>query len=337
MNIDEYDYDLYIDKYYNPDAINYDEETFFDVLVNCALLSIQSILPILSRLICTNLCFGVLTSVFSDKLPQQLFHSLSGICGIYLVLTLSSAQGKVMILLLFGLSYICIKFTVIIQRFIRPMLYPYLSSSNLVKCALIAFSILCQHKFLDQETWMEIRGIVMIFSMKMISLVDDIERESIILPSFTNFFGYIFSSANILFGPWISFQDYMHLYRQPTKKNILWVLSTIKQVFISLLFLIISNCFATYLISDESNLLLVSYREALSFRNSHYFISFLSEASMLAAGFKNSKIWKNDHEWRYIVTDPIKIEFPTALAIVVTYWNKPMHDFLKKCKYDNVY
>ncbi|CAH2007876.1 unnamed protein product [Acanthoscelides obtectus] len=63
MNIDEYDYDLYIDKYYNPDAINYDEETFFDVLVNCALLSIQSILPILSRLICTNLCFGVLTSV----------------------------------------------------------------------------------------------------------------------------------------------------------------------------------------------------------------------------------------------------------------------------------
>ncbi|VEN59918.1 unnamed protein product [Callosobruchus maculatus] len=180
---------------------------------------------------------------------------------------------------------------------------------------------------------MEIRGIVMIFSMKMISLVDDIERGFLLIPSFTEFFGYVFSGSNILFGPWMSFQDYILIYLQPTKKNTAWVLSIVKNVVISLFFLIVSNCMATYFIPDGSNVLLLSYREALSFRTSHYFISFISEASVLAAGFKHATIWNKENEWSYSVTDPIKIEFPTALSIVVTYWNKPMHDFLKKYVY----
>ncbi|VEN59917.1 unnamed protein product [Callosobruchus maculatus] len=115
--------------------------------------------------------------------------------------------------------------------------------------------------------------------------------------------------------------------------NTAWVLSIVKNVVISLFFLIVSNCMATYFIPDGSNVLLLSYREALSFRTSHYFISFISEASVLAAGFKHATIWNKENEWSYSVTDPIKIEFPTALSIVVTYWNKPMHDFLKKYVY----
>nr|CAI5837985.1 unnamed protein product [Callosobruchus analis] len=273
------------------------------------------------------------SDVVLDKLPQQLFHVLSGVCGIYLILTLGSLQGKFLILLLFSMSYIFLKFTVIIQRYIDPVLCPLLCSSNLVKYALIGFSILCQYKLLDQETWMEIRGIVMIFSMKMISLVDDIERGSLLSPSFMKFFGYTFSGANIVFGPWMSFNDYMLIYLHPTKKNTAWVLSIMKKILISLFFLIVSNCLATYFISDGSTILLVAYKEALSFRTSHYFISFISEASVLAAGFKHPTIWTKENEWSYSVTEPLKIEFPTALSIVVTYWNKPMHDFLKNDVY----
>lgn len=53
---------------------------------------------------------------------------------------------------------------------------------------------------------------------------------------------------------------------------------------------------------------------------------------MLAAGFKNYKIWYDDKEWNFYITDPLKIEIPNALATVVTNWNKPMHEFLKKRK-----
>lgn len=54
---------------------------------------------------------------------------------------------------------------------------------------------------------------------------------------------------------------------------------------------------------------------------------------MLAAGLKNIKIWNEPNKWQYKIVDPLKIELPTALATVVTHWNKPMHDFLKKCKF----
>lgn len=53
---------------------------------------------------------------------------------------------------------------------------------------------------------------------------------------------------------------------------------------------------------------------------------------MLAAGFKNYKIWYESNEWRFFITDPLKIETPNALATVVTNWNRPMHEFLKRCK-----
>lgn len=76
--------------------------------------------------------------------------------------------------------------------------------------------------------------------------------------------------------------------------------------------------------------LLTSYKEAFSFRTSHYFISYLSETAMLAAGFKSLLIW-NDGKWNFTVSNPFVIEFPTALSIVVTNWNQPMHHFLKKC------
>lgn len=83
--------------------------------------------------------------------------------------------------------------------------------------------------------------------------------------------------------------------------------------------------------------LLTSYKEAFSFRTSHYFISYLSETAMLAAGFKSLLIW-NDGKWNFTVSNPFVIEFPTALSIVVTNWNQPMHHFLKNVmKSKNVY
>lgn len=54
---------------------------------------------------------------------------------------------------------------------------------------------------------------------------------------------------------------------------------------------------------------------------------------MIAAGWKDYHFHFDDHYWNLLVTDVLKIEFPTAIAEVVVNWNKPMHDFLKQCMY----
>lgn len=59
----------------------------------------------------------------------------------------------------------------------------------------------------------------MILVMKLISLADDIEKCDN-LPSVIEYFGYALCGANIMFGPWISFNDYLNLYQKPTKKAI---------------------------------------------------------------------------------------------------------------------
>lgn len=69
---------------------------------------------------------------------------------------------------------------------------------------------------------------------------------------------------------------------------------------------------------------------ALTFRTSHYFISYLSEMGMVIAGYSDDK---SSGKWKYQIVDPFKIEFPTSLMSVVTSWNVPMHMFLKKCMF----
>ena len=72
----------------------------------------------------------------------------------------------------------------------------------------------------------------------------------------------------------------------------------------------------------------MAYRDALSFRTSHYFVSFLSEATALASGIDSS----STGEWHVTVTRPLNVELPRSLVEVVVNWNMPMHSFLRTCK-----
>lgn len=73
-----------------------------------------------------------------------------------------------------------------------------------------------QYLVLDKDTWLEIRGVMMVFSMKLISTVTDLPPCE--FPSFCQYLGYMFCGANVLFGPWISFEHYMTLVKYPTRK-----------------------------------------------------------------------------------------------------------------------
>ena len=70
----------------------------------------------------------------------------------------------------------------------------------------------------------------------------------------------------------------------------------------------------------------------MSFRASHYFVSFMSEASAVTSGFGY------DHEtarWSLQRTTPHDIEVPRSLTEVVKAWDIPMHMWLKNCELEN--
>lgn len=73
-----------------------------------------------------------------------------------------------------------------------------------------------EYLLLDKDTWLEIRGIMMVFSMKLTSLLADLPGLN--LPGFSAYFGYMFCPGNVLFGPWISFEHYMMQVNFPTRK-----------------------------------------------------------------------------------------------------------------------
>ena len=73
----------------------------------------------------------------------------------------------------------------------------------------------------------------------------------------------------------------------------------------------------------------------MSFRASHYFISFISEASAVASGFgcQRASTPQGVTKWEVPVTEPHNIEVPRSLVDVVVSWNIPMHKWLKQCKF----
>ena len=66
---------------------------------------------------------------------------------------------------------------------------------------------------MNKELWFSIRGTEMILIMKLVSLVFDLDNE-IKLNSkefnLVNYLNYLSSFCTVIFGPWISFYDYVN-------------------------------------------------------------------------------------------------------------------------------
>ena len=97
---------------------------------------------------------------------------------------------------------------------------------------------------------------------------------------------------------------------------------------IGFMFFTLSTCWINWFIPPDQPQWTSAYRDAMSFRAGHYFISFISMATAVAAGFGST----NTGRWEVFITEPHNIEVPRSLAEVVVSWNIPMHKWLKKCK-----
>ncbi|XP_053992083.1 protein-serine O-palmitoleoyltransferase porcupine isoform X2 [Hylaeus volcanicus] len=166
--------------------------------------------------------------------------------------------------------------------------------------------------------WHKIRSVVLTMAMKTISIaIDKIDSND--LPDIFTYMGYTFCGVTCLFGPWISFKDYISI-RYLHNQDKWWILYTIQYAFLSFLFLTMSNCWTQWIAMDNSWKWLLAYRDALSFRTSHYFISYIASTVLLLGGFPLALT---------VIVKPLKVEFPRSLVQVVICWNLPMHFWLK--------
>lgn len=299
----EYDmYDLQFEDYI--ESISYEH-----LLFNCILPTItqllQNIYPIiLVSLVLRFLAFKNVSLVYTNAINTVL--SITAL--IYLYKLQSVAYLSVFILII----------------------YILLNVFKLNKTNLCVATVLCSigHMFAGRaflfvdSDWNSIKGIEMILVMKAVSLVSDLKQTKWF--NLSDLFSYLLSANTSMFGPWMSYNDHLNLLRNKSinLKNL------IANTVISVACLISSNCLfnliETYVL--RPNILLVTiYFEALSFRLSHYFVSYLSQAICSLNGSS-----------RNIVTHPVYIELPRSLLDVVTNWNFAMHHWLKNYVFKSV-
>lgn len=173
------------------------------------------------------------------------------------------------------------------------------------------------------------RGSALIISMKAIALAFDISSTKIPkLPPVYEYAGYVLCPANIVLGPFVTFSSYKNCHRN-NKLSLKLLMQIAINSSISIVFIILSSCSLNYLIPDHLNYL-VTYRDALIFRCSHYFISFMSSATLLVSGIESKM---TSDVVGYQVTKPFDIELPRSLIPVVISWNIPIHLWVKTCKF----
>ncbi len=151
------------------------------------------------------------------------------------------------------------------------------------------------------------------------------------LPTFLEFLGYAFCPGNCVMGPWVKYEDYLRVYESPSWDPF-WFSKIFFSLLYSLLFLSISTCWNRWMIPDGVWSWWIAYRDAMSFRASHYFVSYVSEATATAAGIGGARKDADGGRWPLQVVRPHEIEIPRSLTEVVKAWNIPMHQWLKNCE-----
>jgi hypothetical protein len=145
--------------------------------------------------------------------------------------------------------------------------------------------------------------------MKMISLAIDYTyfenlsslntNESIISPTTIEFFSYILSIHNTIFGPWINYRNYIRYFHEnnPTKKIDFFELAKGTYYFLRVaVCLLVSTCLTDWFLrnnffsNDEQEFnqsgWRIAYIQALSYRFSHYCVCFIGELCGQVSGLE---------------------------------------------------
>lgn len=236
-------------------------------------------------------------------LPHNVRHSLSLVIGSFL-LYYNIGLPFIWTVGLTASAYILIILVSFVTKKWRGLV---------MSISVIGFLLLCELYVLNPKMWQQIRGIQMIAAMKIISVAIELDRDlfkRMLNP--VEFGGYVLCPANCILGPWISFHSY-NQYLEIKFLSRRWIKIIVVNLFISMVYLVLSNCIVPWYIDDEMPKWLVAYRDAQAFRMSHYFVSSMSIVSMISAGFGLT----NDCHSEVQVTKPFFIELPRDRKSVV--------------------
>ncbi|XP_048739721.1 protein-serine O-palmitoleoyltransferase porcupine-like [Ostrea edulis] len=310
----------YDDLDYN-DEMEYARISFFELAENCLYPTLQQTVHMLAPLyvlcITTRLICVVGYSGTEESLIPRWLINLSISMGGLLALHMFFGNNIIYLLICAASVYVILLITA--WRFQNM-------AGLLVAVFTFLFIVICELFVVEEKTWHSVRGAQIMLSMKVIGLGFDISSGVISLPSFTDYMAYIFCAGNVIFGPWISFLDFKSIYSTNISKCLAvdWMTKVMKSSFFSVLCLSFSTCFGSWIILDSNYKWIRAYRDAQSFRFSHYFVCFVSETTAALAGINPGEI-----DYGVTVTRPFYIELPRSLVDVVTNWNLPMHNWLK--------
>lgn len=280
------------------------DESLLDVYQLCIEPSVMGTVEYVVPLLIITYLFNLSTRYIKRA---NLRHGISTFFGV-LVLHYYVPESLIVIIIFSSLSYLIISRT----QSSSTSLTTFLPSLLIV--------LFCEFS-MSAATWHKIRGVMMIIVMKIVSVtLDSFDPTQRPLINIYSYLGYIFCPATCFFGPWVAFKDYLSV-STTTKK---WIPSFLTHFVICLAFLVCSNCLVSFILKDSyvgNYVWIVAYRDALAFRTSHYFISFMSASVIILGGFDPVNF--------STVTRPLEIELPRSLVQVVINWNVPMHFWLK--------
>ncbi|VDN59203.1 unnamed protein product [Dracunculus medinensis] len=171
------------------------------------------------------------------------------------------------------------------------------------------------------ESFIAMRGTLMVILMKISSLSFDLDNSSLSSDKkipYLSFLSYTIDPSSIVFGSWVSYTHFVDSLKLQTLKEELYdLLYGSLLISLSLIFVIYSSCVVNELFSGI--FFWHQFGVAQSFRFSHYFICWLSAGVLRISGINTGFI----SEW-------YRIEWPRSLVDVVISWNIPMHNYLHK-------
>ncbi|XP_023300732.2 protein-serine O-palmitoleoyltransferase porcupine [Lucilia cuprina] len=311
---EEYDYDSMI--------LPEEEETFKDVYQGCIKSSTQQVQQYIMVLLgcgfLQRIAWEVVRrSVGNNSRHQYLYHLISMVCGLIGLWFYVGVSNSIYVVL--HVLNLCLFLKLAVKLKIKS-----------TGCMLCMYTILCQLLFeylLKSEQYETIRGPQMVVSMKLISVAFEVQDEKEKY-QFLSYLGYLISPASLILGPWVSLKDYKPSFNE--KFRFLHFLSRILfNILMAVVFLNLSNCLIPWFKQLLSlGLWWGTYLDAFSVRCSHYFVCYLSQATVMSA--QVNAIGSSSLKSSQSIVNPWAIEFPRSLSDVIRNWNIPMHLWLKQ-------
>lgn len=234
-------------------------------------------------------------------------------------------------------SYIVISYTLLVV--LSKSLY---SCSKCISIFTVAFLIFGESLVQNSELWHQIRGILLLLAMKVISISFDLDSKSVKeFPSILSYFSYCMHCGTLLFGPWVSYEDYCLSITHPKRFSYSWIFNILQSLICSFACLLLSTCFLSYLFIDGAqpelpavtpfvaNHWMSSYQSAVSFHFSHFYICYLSQVTCMISGIGRMSD-KNETWSNFAVVRPLSVVVPFSMLNLVVDWNIPMSKWLKK-------